>query len=114
MAKKSSKRTLEAPDDGDLPWFLIVEEDEWHEIEIDLSVGIEKAKTEEKGWSCYLIEFTDQETGETFEAAEVPFWAMKAFFKAVQDDYNNGNATTQLKYKRTSDGKINKATFREA
>jgi len=112
LAKKPKRAPLEEPTDGDLPWFLTVEEDQWNRILVDLSEGIEKSKTKEKEWSCYLITFTDEESGETFEKHEVPFWAMKAFHAAIKSAYDDGDEDIILKYKRTVKGKVNTATFR--
>lgn len=92
---------------GDLPLLLTLEEDKWHEIEVDLDT-VEPAKTE-KGWSCYLAAINGD------PEAEIPFWAMKAFFEFVSGlPKKQQTKTLEIRYRRTLDGKKNSAEFKEA
>jgi len=92
---------------GDLPLLLTLEEDQWHEIEVDLDT-VETAKTE-KGWSCYLATINGE------EEAEIPFWAMKPFYEFVSGlPKKQQNKTIEIRYRRTLSGKKNEAEFKEA
>lgn len=92
---------------GDLPLLLTLEEDEWHEIEVDLK-SVEPSKTE-KGWSCYVATINGDED------AEIPFWAMKPFYEFVSGlSKKEQTKTIEIRYRRTLDGKKNTAQFKEA
>ncbi len=92
---------------GDLPLLLTLEEDRWHEIEVDLST-VETAKTE-KGWSCYLATINGE------EESEIPFWAMKEFYEFASTlPKKKQEKTIEIRYRRTLDGKKNTAEFKEA
>jgi len=96
---------------GDLPLLLQLEEDEWHEIEIDLD-SVEPSKTD-KGWSCYVATINGDED------AEIPFWAMKEFYEFVSGlSKKTQTKTIAIRYRRTvistKKGDRNTAEFKEA
>ncbi len=92
---------------GDLPLLLTLEEDEWHEIEVDLST-VTPAETE-KGWSCYLATINGE------KKSEIPFWAMSPFYDFVAGlSKKNQEKTLEIRYRRTLNGKKNTAEFKEA
>ncbi len=91
---------------GDLPLLLQMEEDEWHEIIVDLD-SVEPSKTE-KGWSCYEATINGEED------AEIPFWAMKPFYDFVDSlPKKQQSKTISIRYRRTVNGKKNTAEFKE-
>ena len=98
---------------GDLPLLLQLEEDEWHEIEIDLD-SVETGRTEPKegspkGWSCYLATINGE------KESEIPFWAMKPFYEFVDSlPKKQQSKKLEIRYRRTLDGKKNTAEFKEA
>ena len=92
---------------GDLPLLLTLEEDTWHEIEVDLDT-VEPSKTE-KGWSCYLATINGEAD------SEIPFWAMKPFYDFVSGlSKKVQTKTIEIRYRRTLSGKKNEAEFKEA
>ena len=92
---------------GDLPLLLQLDEDEWHEILVDLDT-VEPAKTE-KGWSCYTATINGEED------SEIPFWAMKPFYEFVSGlSKKNQTKELEIRYRRTLTGKKNIAEFKEA
>lgn len=104
---KRTKSDLE-PDGGDLPYLLTLEEGKKHNIEIDLD-SIEKTKDggPDGDWSCYRVTLDDEEN------EEVPFWAMKAFYACIPDEWEDGE-TLELVYKRKEKNGKNTASFQEA
>jgi len=92
---------------GDLPLLLQLDEDEWHEITVDLDT-VESAKTE-KNWSCYHATINGE------EESEIPFWAMKPFYEFVSGlSKKNQTKEIEIRYRRTKSGKKNEAEFKEA
>lgn len=110
MAKKANKRDLSAitPKGADLPYLMKLDENEWHDLNMNLDFEMSE---NDKGWSCYKVDF--EHDGESLEDEEIPFWAMEAFFDAVQADYEKGETDMQLQFKRRVVNGKNKAYFRE-
>jgi len=112
MGKKSTSKHGKAgkePSNGDLPYLLTLEEGEKHEIEIDLDTFGEPVKDggPDGDWSCYRVTIDEEED------SEVPFWAMKAFYAALPDTWDEGDTVTLI-YKRKEKNGKNTASFQEA
>lgn len=100
--------TISAPSD-DLPLLLTLEEDEWHEIHLDFA-SLEDGQNE-KGWNCYFVDCEYE--GQQFENEEIPFWAMKPFYRfymALSKKEQKGEG--RIRYRRIQNGKKNTAEFR--
>jgi len=100
-----------APEGGDLPKMVTAEENEWITIVVDLdSVQKEKNGGPDEEWSCYR--FNGVIDGEDVEDEEVPFWAMKAFWDLVGQEYQRGSEMVEIDYQRVKRGNKNTARFR--
>lgn len=95
---------ITAPSNG-LPLLLTLEEDEWHELEIDFE-SVEDGKND-KGWNCYNATINGE------EEEEIPFWAMKPFWDFCEGlSKKEQKATIEVQYRRREKGGKNTAEFR--
>ncbi len=92
---------------------LACKADKWLDMVVDLD-SIEKVKDAgPKGeWSAYRTEHLEL-GGQMCSLGEIPFWAMKPFFDYVDGLKKKPKGMITLEFRRSKEGTINVAEFRE-